>query len=112
MANRIFHICSRTAWVAAQRDGAYRGDTLDAAGFIHCATRAQVAPTADAFFGGQRGLVLLEIDPMQLSAELVYEEPAGVGQDFPHIYGALNLDAVVAVFDFLPGPDGTFVFPN
>jgi uncharacterized protein (DUF952 family) len=38
-------------------------------------------------------------------------EPPGDGELFPHIYGALNLDAVVRILDFPPAADGSFALP-
>lgn len=40
----------------------------------------------------------------RLQSELRYE--AADGDEFPHPYGALNLDAVVQVIDFEPAPTG------
>jgi uncharacterized protein (DUF952 family) len=110
-APMILHITSRAEWEAAQRQGVYAADSLAAEGFIHCSTPAQVLGPANAFFRGQAGLVLLQIDPSRLMSPLVYEDLYAGGQDFPHIYGPLNLDAVTGVVDFPPGPDGAFVLP-
>lgn len=107
----IFHITTRDAWEQAQREGAYRAASLDDAGFIHFSTREQVVRVANAFYRGQRGLILLVIDTTQLHADLHYEPPAEApesAQRFPHLYGALNPDAVVQVVDFPPGDDGTW----
>jgi len=51
----------------------------------------------------------LRIDPARVTSE-VRDEPSG-GDVFPHIYGSLNLDAVVEVMVFAPGADGRFVGP-
>lgn len=105
----ILHITKRTQWHRAQQAGIYRGDTLDTEGFIHCSTPQQVVRTANAFFRRQQELVLLVIDPAKLQSDLRYE-PAD--QDlFPHIYGPLNLDAVIDVLPFPPQDDGTFKLP-
>ena len=93
----ILHITSRQQWEAAQAAGEYRGDTLDSDGFIHCSMRQQVMEVANANFRGQRDLVLLCIAEDQVQAEIRYEDLYRAGQKFPHIYGPLNLDAVVAV---------------
>ena len=62
-------------------------------------------------FHGRSDLVLLVIDSDRVTAPIRYED-AGSGQRFPHIYGPLGLDAVVAVQDFGPGADGLFERPS
>ena len=108
---RIYHITSEEAWLSQKNDPAYRGDTLESEGFIHCSTRDQVAATANRYYRGVHGLVLLEIDAHSLASPLRYEQVPGVGS-FPHIYGPLNRDAVTQVFRFEPGLDGSFTFPE
>jgi len=105
----LLHICARTDWQAALAQGEYRAESLAAEGFTHCSTPAQVAATANRFYHGRRGLVLLTIDRGRVQAEVRWE-PAD-GSLFPHVYGTLPLDAVVDVRDFAPGADGTFSWP-
>ncbi len=106
----IYHITRAEAWQAALPTGFYRGDTLDREGFIHCSRRHQVAATANRYFTGQRGLVLLEIDPQKLGSPLILEALIP-GEAFPHLYGALETAAVVRALPFEPGRDGLFSFP-
>ncbi len=107
----ILHITTRGDWEAARTLGDYRLDTLDSEGFIHCSTPEQVLGPANALYRGQDDLVLLVIDPARLTAELVYEDCYEAGEAFPHVYGPLNLDAVVGVVPFPSLPDGSFVLP-
>lgn len=106
----IFHITPAADWEAARAAGSYAADSLASEGFIHFSTRRQVLAVAERFYGGRAGLVLLEADPARLAAELRYEE-SEPGERFPHLYGPLNLDAVVSVHPFPPEPDGTFRMP-
>lgn len=113
----ILHIIPHAVWEQAQANGTYRGDTLDAEGFIHFSTPAQAVMVANARFRGHPGLLLLVVDPSRLTSELRYEapfeasSPYEVAQQFPHLYGPLNLDAVVDVRPFEPGDDGLFTLP-
>jgi len=107
----IFHITNHDAWQQALTTGIYTADSLETEGFIHCSTVEQVIQTANRFYAGQIGLVLLVIDNDKLEAELIYEE-SEPGQFFPHLYGSLNLGAVIQVLDFPPDPDGSFNLPN
>ncbi len=115
----ILHITSRKAWIEATRAGAYSAPSLETEGFIHGSTLKQVLPVAAKFYKGQTGLVLLEIDPARLSSDLKWEPPAGggvppgvpEGDAFPHIYGSINLDAIVQVLDFAPDAKGEFSLP-
>lgn len=111
IVHEILHITTRAAWDQAQQAGAYRGDTLESEGFIHCSTVAQVIRVADARFQGRTDLILLVIDTGRLRPEVRWEagEP---GELFPHIYGSLNLEAILKVLTLAPGPDGRFTFPE
>ncbi len=105
----ILHITRRAEWAAAKELGTYRGNTLDAEGFIHCSTIKQVVGSANRFFQGQPDLVILVIDESLVQPEIKYE---GSGNNlFPHIYGALNVEAVVRSIDFEAGADGVFGLP-
>jgi glutathione S-transferase len=111
----IYHIATRADWERALTDGEYTRSSVDKSladeGFIHASQAAQVARTANKFYRGVPGdLVLLVIDPGLLRAEVRYEDVPGAELPFPHIYGPLNTDAVAAVLPFAPRPDGTFEF--
>jgi len=120
----IVHITYRGEWDAAQVAGEYRTASLTSQGFIHCSTASQVIPVANAFYEGQHDLVLLVIDPNRLKAELRWEPPDPPQVDenvleveesrvlFPHLYGPLNLDAVVRILDFPSGADGSFLMSD
>ncbi|MDT7713633.1 MAG: hypothetical protein QOG46_2486 [Pseudonocardiales bacterium] len=71
------------------------GKTLEEQGFIHCSFRAQVQQIADMAYRGRRDVVLLEIAPTLLTATIQVESVDGSDEAFPHIYGAINRDAVV-----------------
>jgi uncharacterized protein (DUF952 family) len=113
----VYHIVPREDWEAAQTKGEYRPASVDAQGFVHCSTRAQVAPTANRYFHGEDGLVLLCIDTAMVTSPLRFEPPdmpgheAGDHELFPHLYGALNLDAVRRVLPFPCHADGSFSLP-
>jgi uncharacterized protein (DUF952 family) len=100
----IYHITPRSEWVAAQAAGSYRSASLGSEGFIHCSTPIQVPAVAKAFYRGQVGLVLLAIDESLVRSDLRWEAPAGHPAEgispedlFPHIYGPINLDAVLRI---------------
>jgi uncharacterized protein (DUF952 family) len=114
----ILHLASNDAWLAAAKEGAYRADSLSTAGFIHCSKPSQIVGVANSFYHGQHGLALLVIDPSKLESELKWEPPAEpepsharAGDLFPHLYGPLNLDAIVKVIAFEPNADGSFSLP-
>lgn len=109
MTGFIYHITSQTSWSAAQEAGAYTADSLASQGFIHCSKDDQVLRVANAFYRGQTGLVLLEIDLSALRPEVRWEPGMDKANElFPHLYGPLNLDAVVRVLEFPLDADGQF----
>ncbi|HUX21090.1 MAG TPA: DUF952 domain-containing protein [Spirochaetia bacterium] len=114
----ILHITDRDAWDQAATGRYYTPPSFGNDGFIHCSTVEQTAQTANLFFRGREGLVLLCIDKERLEATVKYEPPvAGNVEDrresqlFPHIYGPLNVSSVTLVVDLVPKNDGTFELP-
>lgn len=106
----ILHITTRSQWQQAEQMGEYRADSLASEGFIHCSVPAQIPGVVERFFQGQTNLILLCIDSTRVQAELRYDAIA-TGEKFPHIYGALNLEAVVQVVDFNPEPNQAVTLP-
>jgi uncharacterized protein (DUF952 family) len=113
----IYHVAVRADWERALADGVYTRSSVDKTlaeeGFIHASQQSQVAGTANKFYRDVPGpLVLLVIDPGRVGPEVRYDAVPGADLPFPHIYGPLNVEAVLAAVPFAPGPDGTFAFPT
>jgi len=107
----VYKICSVALWQEAERNGVFRGSDDDQRdGFIHFSTAAQVAETAAKHFSGQQDLLLIRVIADNLGERLKWEPSRG-GALFPHLYGELELTAVMQV-DALPlGAGNRHVFP-
>lgn len=109
----IYHICSRIIWEQAKNGKSYQSESLEKEGFIHCSKYDQVLRVANDLFSGQKNLLLLEIDQEKVKPEILWESGIDKPDDlFPHIYGSLNMDAVLQVFDLCETPDGKFHLPS
>jgi uncharacterized protein (DUF952 family) len=117
----ILHLTSRDEWLQAEKAGEYRAPSLQTEGFIHCSTEKQVARVANSFYISRHGLVLLVIEPARLHPDLRWEPPAHPNPPadlppsddlFPHIYGPINIDAVVRIVDYEPNAEGVFPPPR
>ena len=105
----IYHIATRKDWEPPGQTGSYRAIPLPARVSLHASTAAQVLQTANRYYRSQPGLVLLVIDTRHVGAEIRYEAPPGSEERFPHIYGALALEAVVRVIPSIPARMGPFL---
>ena len=105
----IYHICKKSEWVLAKTAGSYEPESLLGEGFIHCSTDKQFEQVANFYFKDVPDLVALEIDEERLKAPLKWE---AVGENqFPHIYGPLEVHAVVREAELVLGASGTLEFP-
>ncbi|MDP5278753.1 DUF952 domain-containing protein [Sphingomonas sp. DG1-23] len=96
---------------ALETDGSFAGAPVDLQdGYIHLSTAAQLQETLDKHFAGQDGLWLAAVD-LDALAEAVKWEPSRGGQLFPHIYGPLPLDAVIAYSELHYESDGSLRLP-
>jgi uncharacterized protein (DUF952 family)/GNAT superfamily N-acetyltransferase len=115
----ILHLLSREGWVEAQKVDQLVAPSLATEGFAHCSTEHQMVDVANKYYRGTSDMVLLIINPTKLTSPLKFEPPAHLDGSpalpheplFPHIYGPINLDAVIEVIDFPCDEEGYFTSP-
>lgn len=93
----IYHVVTEANWQKAMQQGFYEAESLAKEGFIHTSKAEQVAGVLERYYKNESNLLLLHIDETKLTAPLKYELAPSVNEAFPHIFGRLNLDAVVEV---------------
>ncbi|MDP2410946.1 MAG: DUF952 domain-containing protein [Pseudolabrys sp.] len=107
----IYKIVPAALWRDAESNGVFNGSEHDSRdGFIHFSSAAQVAETAAKHFTGQSELLLVHVDTAPLGDRLKWEPSRG-GALFPHLYGPLDLAAVVKCEPLPLGPAGHHVLP-
>lgn len=94
-----------------ERDGVFNGAPVDLAdGYIHLSTAEQLTETVDRHFAGQGDLHVAAVDLGSFASSLRWEESRG-GQLFPHLYGPLLLETVVAYGPLERGAGGAVRLP-
>jgi uncharacterized protein (DUF952 family) len=91
----IYHVTTQDAWQQALQQGFYEAPSLIDEGFIHL-----------SYYKAQTNLLLLHIDESKLLTQLKYELAPSVNELFPHVYGSINIDAVVKaepIYSIVPG---------
>lgn len=113
----LYHLALREDWQDARAgdEGVYRrstrGRSLEAVGFVHLSAAHQVEATAQRFYADlpAGAVLLLTLDPHRLAAAglaLRWEPAPGSGELFPHLYGALPVEAVLLAEPFCPVSNG------
>jgi uncharacterized protein (DUF952 family) len=93
----IYHVTTEADWKQAQENGFYESPSLKNEGFIHCSQEEQVAGVLERYFADKTNLVKLVIDTDKLTSQFIYEWSPSTTDTFPHVYGPINLDAVIKV---------------
>lgn len=91
----IYHVIDNTHWLKALELGYYEAASVQTEGFMHASRQHQVKGVLERYYAGATDLLLLHIDESRLTAPLKYELAPSVNEEFPHLYGRLNLDAVI-----------------
>ncbi|MBL7737671.1 MAG: DUF952 domain-containing protein [Chitinophagaceae bacterium] len=95
----IYHITTVAEWTAAKTKGFYEHPSLKEEGFIHCSQDHQVAGVLERYFADKTNLVKLVIDTDKLTTKYIFDWSPSTQDTFPHVYGPINTDAVIDVFD-------------
>lgn len=91
-----YKVLTAAEMAALERDGSFAGAEADRAdGYIHLSTAAQLTETVDKHFAGRDDLHVAAVDLGSFGESLKWGPSRG-GQMFPHLYGALPLEAVIA----------------
>ena len=105
----IIHTTNRDEYEKEIITGSYGSKSLERSGFIHCSDLDTYYLVAPNFRNDFTEKVILLIDTDKLASEVKWED--GGGLDFPHIYGLLNRDAIIGVFEHLWSKDRVWI-PN
>ena len=93
----IYHVTSMEEWNRASENGVYIAPSLERENFIHCSKAEQVDGVLSRYFKGKEDLVRLTIDTERLTAPWQYDLAPSINEEFPHVYGPINTDAVVEI---------------
>ncbi|GMR67849.1 MULTISPECIES: DUF952 domain-containing protein [Bacillus] len=95
----ITKLITKRNWEIAKTTGEINEKSLIEEGFIHCSYLEQALNVAQKHFMHEEDVLLLTIDRSLVKAEIKYEL-ASNGQEYPHVYGAINIDAIIDVVPF------------
>jgi uncharacterized protein (DUF952 family) len=111
MADTIAYKVLTAEQLVALEHGSFAGAPIDVNdGYIHLSTAAQLDETVERHFAGQADLAVAAVDLEALGSALCWEPSRG-GQLFPHLYGRLTLDTVIAYGPLEREADGTVRLP-
>jgi uncharacterized protein (DUF952 family) len=112
MADAVaFKVLTADQMAALERDGSFAGAPIDLSdGYIHLSTAAQLDETVTKHFAGQTDLHVAAVD-LEAQGDALQWEPSRGGQLFPHIYGPLLLETVIAYGPLERDGDGRIRLP-
>jgi uncharacterized protein (DUF952 family) len=92
----IYHIVLPETWESFKGRPSYAADSLQTEGFIHCSFDSQLDAVISRYYANTGRIFVLKLDTGKLRSKLV-EEASTNGEIYPHLYGRLNMDAIVDV---------------
>lgn len=108
MSATTYHIVAAEFYRHTDRSLPYTPESFADEGFIHCTDGVDnLIAVANRYYKDDRRMyVALVVDTAKVDAAILYEDEA---RTYPHIYGALNRDAIVGIVPLLRGPGGAFL---
>ena len=106
-AGVAYHLAPTEVWEAQRKTGSYVPEAFDQDGFIHATNGLErLRWVANQFYtSDDRSHTVLVLDVSKLESEMRYDDAE---QAFPHIYGPLNVDAVIGELAVERRPNGTY----
>ena len=106
-AGIAYHLAPLEVWERQKTAGSYLPEAFDADGFIHATNGLErLLWVANAFYTSDEcPHTVLVLDVSKLTSPLRYDDE---DRHFPHIYGPLNVDAVIGELAVHRGENGAF----
>jgi uncharacterized protein (DUF952 family) len=106
-----FHLVPKAYFDALDLARDYTPRDFAREGFIHCTDgAAEMARTANRYYqSNPEPFYYLTIDKARVRAPMRYDDAAKI---YPHIYGALNRDAIIAIRPARRDANGIFLEPD
>jgi uncharacterized protein (DUF952 family) len=102
-----YHLTPAEWWAAADPSAPLGAPSLASEGFIHCTdgAAAMVATANRHYRDDPRSFVVLTIDLDRVTSRWSVEDP---GRIYPHVFGPIDRDAIVAIVPAPRDATGTF----
>lgn len=95
MSEHLYHLIGEKDWAGLKGQANYSPESLSKEGFIHLSLLRQIPGVVERFYSTRRDLMVMLIDRKKLQSPVRFE--SADNDQFPHLYGPLNLDAVIEV---------------
>lgn len=103
----IYILCSESTYASAQQAGVYTVDSLANEGFIHASPAHQLTRVANKYYAHLPELLVLVVNEQAVQSEVKWEA-LSTPEPYPHIYGPLNLEAIMRTEHVSRMPDGNY----
>lgn len=106
-AGITYHLTIQSEWDAQKNGESYVPGAYKADGFIHCTNGLDLlTQVANMFYKDSPDeRTILVLDVSKIESEVRYDDE---NEQFPHIYGPLNVSAVIGELGVERAEDGTF----
>lgn len=108
----ILHCMKKETWEEIKNKKYFGEDNIKLEGFIHCSSVEYMWRVAPNFKNLTEELILLCIDTDKLESEVRWEDGDNCGRSYPHVYGLINLGAIINVLPYLKDENGTWIKNN
>ena len=105
-SSNIFVLMSKATLRESQSSGQFAPESLQTEKFIHASPADQLTRVANKYYSENNTVYVAVVKKTAVQAPIKWE-PA-TGGLYPHIYGPLNMSAVVELQPFFRNEDGNF----
>lgn len=104
----VIYTATIEEWEKIKKEKEFISENFDEEGFIHCSFPNQTTWVLNKHYKNEKKVMLLCINTELLKSNLVIEDLKGRGEEFPHIYGSINVDSIEKIIEISPAEDGNF----